>query len=140
MTDLVVHPSRKQLEAMRHLVEGWDGQDAPPPNREALDYAQEIVRWALQQGLVITEVDADVLGGVAIWMAGQSGTTAWVACMNNGAKTLVLTENGDVNHSSWTDLLTTRSDHSALGILGRNSTTAGQASSGRARKCRGPEP
>jgi hypothetical protein len=78
--------SLERLEALKTLKRGWDGEDAPPPSKFALVRAEEALR-ALE-GFEL-EVDADVLGGVAL--TGQFGARrAWIAILNEGHDTLTL--------------------------------------------------
>ena len=79
-----------QLEHLHSLQLGWDGDDASPPNRGAISHARDVIIAALRLGLVPFEVDADVLGGVAIWYESHDGLhRVWVACMNDNSATVL---------------------------------------------------
>jgi hypothetical protein len=99
----VLDPTR--LAKLFELEDDWDGEGAPKPSRPALQRADAVVRWAHESGLVMTDVDADVLGGVAVWLRADPMSpvrSAWIACMNNGQDTLVLSEARDVTgHAPW---------------------------------------
>jgi hypothetical protein len=92
----------EQLEDLYHLELGWDYDSAPPPTLEALSRAEAIIRWANESGLSITEVDPDVLGGVAI-MLGSSRCEIWISCMNDGSDTLVLSEGEAAGGIPWSE-------------------------------------
>jgi len=90
------------LQFLRALPDSWDGDDAPAPAPSAIDRAESLLRDSTMNGVQVAEVDADVLGGVAIWLAGPSpAASAWISLMNNGTDTLVLCENGKVTHHPW---------------------------------------
>jgi hypothetical protein len=89
------HPG---LAKLTDLSDNWDGEGAPAPLHEAIVRADSVVRWALETGLVATDFEADVLGGVDIVLRdpGTSGHHVWVSCMNGGADTIVLSRGADV--------------------------------------------
>ena len=95
-----------KLASLFSLDDDWDGEGAPRPSTQALGRADHVIRWAHENGLVVTEVDADVLGGVAVRLQAhvlRPVRTAWVACMNNSRDTLVMSEDGRgvVSHEAW---------------------------------------
>jgi hypothetical protein len=89
---------------MAQLEDSWDGEGAPAPSRETIKRANEVVHWALETGLV-TDIEADVLGGVGVILRAYTKTvsgSAWVACMNNGLDTVVLSRGTEVcGHAPW---------------------------------------
>ena len=93
----------QHLSKLRGLPDDWDGEGAPKPNVESLSRAKEVIDWALDRALVIEDVDADVLGGVAVWLVSAAGSRrrAWIACMNDGQDTLVLQDGSEVQHAPW---------------------------------------
>jgi hypothetical protein len=84
---------RDQLTAFRTYPNNWDDEGAPAPDAAAVDHAEAVVDWAKQNGLTVAEVDADVMGGIAVFLASSPpGRSAWIACMNKGGDTAVLSE------------------------------------------------
>jgi hypothetical protein len=65
------------------------------------------MRWALERGLMIADVDADVLGGVGVWVRGHVGHAqreAWISCLNGGQRTVVLNDGGRMaGYLPWTE-------------------------------------
>jgi hypothetical protein len=94
-----------RLAKLADLSDNWDGEGAPAPSHEAIVRADLLVRWALETGLVATDFEADVLGGVGIVLRSYPGITsgtAWIACMNGGADTIVLSRGtGVCGHALW---------------------------------------
>lgn len=90
----------RRLTALAHLEDNWDGEDAPKPAPDALRRAKEIATWAGAHRLAISEIDADVLGGVSVYLRGNSGRKAWIACMNTGEDTVVLSDQEVVDSTS----------------------------------------
>lgn len=78
------------IEHIRSYEADWDGCGADPPNELSLALATEVVTWAKSHNLNIAEIDADVLGGVAIWIDGALGRSVWISCMNSGELTVCL--------------------------------------------------
>ena len=74
------------------LPHDWDGEGAPPPTAETLEQAGRAVVWAREKELQLIEVDADVLGGVAVWLGSprHPQRRAWFAFRNDGTKSVVL--------------------------------------------------
>lgn len=106
--DIVTERNQRALDALddlRKLADDWDGEGAPRPSDEAIERAKDIVRWACDRGIDLgdAEIDADVLGGVAIWIEPRPGRRAWIACMNSGHDTLVLSDDGVIKHAPWNE-------------------------------------
>lgn len=79
------------LDALATLSDGWDGEDAPPPSAVAIDAAREVLRALLARDVTTLDVDADVMGGVAVTLYGtRAGHSAWFACSNGGHASLML--------------------------------------------------
>ena len=99
----VLDPTR--LARLHGLADDWDEEGAPRPSRPALQRADSVIRWAHESGLVVTDVDADVLGGVGVWLRAHPVSPArsvWIACMNNGQDTIVMSEARAVTgHTRW---------------------------------------
>lgn len=90
-----------QLERLKRLAADWDGEGAPKPSRGAIAGASKVVAWVTAAGLEVTDVDADVLGGVAVYLHGSAtGRSAWIACMNDGTSTVVLSSGRAVEDSA----------------------------------------
>lgn len=89
------------FERLGNLQDNWDGEGAPAPSPAAIEQARQIVSWLVLNHVPVAEIDADVLGGIAIWVLPAAGRTAWVACMNDGARTLVSSDNGAVSSATW---------------------------------------
>ncbi len=92
------------LEFLRQLPDNWDGADAPKPTPGAIMRAETVFCLVKSGGVQVTDVDADALGGVALWLAGPTPKrSAWLSFMNDGTDTLVLSDNGKVTHQSWNE-------------------------------------
>lgn len=104
-----VEPSRKDvdrymsaledLDALYNLPEDWsvdlDGDVAPRPSVAALERARVFVFRMASVGLAPDDVDADVLGGVALgWCRPplKPGWHAWLAIHNSGALVMIVTD------------------------------------------------
>lgn len=103
-----------RLEGLSRLADGWDDDEAPRPSADALGRAREALDRAATHGLFPEEVDADVLGGVALWFAAEGDKPerrAWIACMNEGRTTFVLTvddkpvDGGKLTETAWHKLV-----------------------------------
>lgn len=81
------------FEELRSLHDHWDGEYAPRPNADAICRAELLVTKAKMLNLVPCSVDADVIGGVAVsfWRA---PFMVWIALMNNGHDSIVVTHHG----------------------------------------------
>jgi hypothetical protein len=75
------------------LEDNWDGEGAPKPSPDALARAADVLRWAESREVEVLDVDADVLGGVAVYVRTVDVSTravlVWLACMNSGLTTAV---------------------------------------------------
>lgn len=94
--------SMETLEGLSRLHDDWDGEGAPKPSGEAITRAREILQ-ALEGVAEVDaiEVDADVLGGVGLLVRPGRGRSVWIACMNNGKDTVVLSEGESLSHAPW---------------------------------------
>lgn len=90
------------LGELSSLTDDWDGEGAPKPSTDAIERARAIL-GALEHGIDVdeVEVDADVLGGVALIVRSPQGKSVWIACMNNGKDTVVFSEGSTVSHALW---------------------------------------
>lgn len=78
------------ITILKNLQPNWDGEGADVPSEESINSAKEIVTWASQNNLDIEDVDADVMGGVAIYLRGVYNRTVWLAIMNSGSRSIIL--------------------------------------------------
>ncbi|HXX65571.1 MAG TPA: hypothetical protein VEK07_00200 [Polyangiaceae bacterium] len=96
---------RTKLAELAQLEDNWDLEGAPCPNKHAIERADAAVTWAETHGLVVEDVEADVLGGVGVRLSVSPKLprrSAWIALMNNAHDTVVKTEGDNVaGHSSW---------------------------------------
>ncbi len=88
MPSRALSPHRKhpltQLEALRLLGPNWDGEPCDPPKVEVIDRARHVVEaLVLLLGEDNVDVDADVLGGVAIYADSLCGSV-WISYKNDG--------------------------------------------------------
>jgi hypothetical protein len=89
------------FEHLRQLADDWDGDGAPRPNDEAIRRVHELEVSVKGRGFVLTEVDADVLGGVtAIVRAGNSGRSIACTFLNSGKSAIVWIDGDRVVHHS----------------------------------------
>lgn len=81
------------FEELRRLPDHWDGEYAPRPNANAINRAETLVAKASTSSLVPCDIDADVTGGVAVcfW---SNPVMVWIAMMNNGHDSMVVTHHG----------------------------------------------
>jgi hypothetical protein len=84
---------------LRKLAPNWDGEDAPIPSDAAISAAKEIGLWLEQNNLTPDSIEADVIGGVDIYLSNSAGDTAWICILNSGHKSIILS---DVEGSSST--------------------------------------
>lgn len=79
------------LDALTTLTDGWDGENAPAPSPAAIEAARPLLLDLSARGVTTVEVDADVMGGVAVTLYGASaGNSAWFAFSNDGHNSLML--------------------------------------------------
>ena len=99
---LEVDKAPAPLDFLRAMPQDWDGEGAPRPNEGAIQRAEAILSRARAGNVHVADVDADVLGGVVIRLAGASSDMkAWISFMNSGTDTLILSRLGDVSHLPW---------------------------------------
>lgn len=86
-----------EIENLKNLKDNWDGASAPSPNIAAINRAKNIANWANMNDLDISDIDADVLGGVAIYLQSRiSKRKAWISCLNKGYDVVVLYEDKNI--------------------------------------------
>ncbi len=79
------------LARLKGLSVGWDGADAPPPSKHAIENAQLVIEALEARGVSNARISADVDGGVVVTVARRiPGQYAAVACDNDGDAHLVL--------------------------------------------------
>lgn len=82
--DIALHPVAL-LDKLRTLQPDWDSDGAEPPSSAALDVAATVITAFQAHGCLPFEVDADALGGVAVWYESADGSRkVWIASMNSG--------------------------------------------------------
>jgi hypothetical protein len=85
------------LKELISLEEGWDGEQppSPVPSPYSIWFARCIAKWALTKDYTIIDVDADVIGGTAVYLAhGQPDERqVWISCLND-KEPFVLASNG----------------------------------------------
>lgn len=84
------------LEDIGKLPEGWDEEGAPAITPKAIAEAKRFIEWVLSEGLVIFDVSADVLGGIAVMVGNPLGKHVWAAFANNGKSTLLYIDGQNV--------------------------------------------
>lgn len=88
-------PVAVRLAEIEALPEDWDVDPrqgpAPVPDPSAMVAAREVVASLRASGVVVApeDVDADVLGGVAVTVEGTAGRSAWF-CLPNGHDGMVV--------------------------------------------------
>jgi len=92
-------------ECLKHSFDvECDRMGAPYPSTEAFQKADKIALWANKNGLMITDMCPDILGGVSLWLASPKYhfRSVWVDCMNNGSTTIVTSMGIHVlEHAAW---------------------------------------
>lgn len=81
---------------IRSLFPGWDGEDAPIPSDATIQSAKEVIEALERNNLFADSIDADVVGGVGIYLSNSVGKTAWISIQNSGFKTIVLTYKDEI--------------------------------------------
>lgn len=104
------------LEDLRTCRDDWDDEGAPRPDSTAIDRAVAILKWADAEGLVVYDVDADVRGGVSIILQAEH-RRAWIACMNGGDDTTVMSVRGQVRDHCMFSLGSVDGRERVLGFL-----------------------
>jgi hypothetical protein len=81
------------IRDLETLTPDWDGEGAPIPTSSAVGMAGNLARWAEERNLVVESIDADVTGGVAVYLRGsRPGRKAWLSILNNGTRSIVLSD------------------------------------------------
>ena len=87
-----VCPAEAHLAPLAALADGWDGEGAPAPAPAAIEAAREVLRdLAMHDHHPEADaIDADVMGGVAVYLYGPPGSdrSVWLAFGNDGANTV----------------------------------------------------
>lgn len=85
-----------ELAELALLENNWDDEGAPPPTGESIRNAEAVLRWAVEQGLVVTAVDGDVCGGASLMLdRGDLRREAWAYCSNGGENLITLIAHDD---------------------------------------------
>ena len=87
----VISVPNAEFDHLYAFAQNWDGEGADPPSAEAIDRARKIVGAGTSVGFKPQEVDADVLGGVAIWYT-VGAKRVWISCMNSRQSSFVLVD------------------------------------------------
>lgn len=88
------------LNSLRDLKDDWDNEGAPAPSAAAVDLASLIVEQTSGlKGVQVADIDADVLGGVAVWLCSTShpARRVWISCMNRGKHSVVCMDGATVH-------------------------------------------
>lgn len=93
------------VDQLRAVEDGWDGEGAPKPSDGAILRAKDILaRLMASYGGAFpyeVEIDADALGGVGIWYRPHANHFVWIACMNSDVTTLVLDDGRHIESVVW---------------------------------------
>ena len=82
------------LDGLASLPANWDGEGAVAPNTRARSAAREVLLNLRARGVTTLDVDADVLGGVAVTLYGDTeGRSVWFSCGNDGAIVVIFSAN-----------------------------------------------
>lgn len=83
---------RAGLAKMATLEDDWDEEGAPAPLPAAVARGLVALELAEKRGLLVTDVDADVLGGVALYLmrSQDEDRSVWISIRNNGRDTASL--------------------------------------------------
>lgn len=84
------------MTELRSLLPNWDEEGAPVPSEESILKTKDIVGWAILNNLNIDSIDADVLGGVGIYLTGIESRTVWISVLNHENPIVVVRNNGIV--------------------------------------------
>lgn len=84
-------------DRLRALSPNWDDEGAPVPSEIAINKAKDIFDWVNQHGLTVESVDADVLGGVAIYLDEVNDKSTWIAIRNDGATSIIIRHDNKIN-------------------------------------------
>ncbi len=76
-------PWTQDLKEIRKLQDNWDGEGAPIPTEEAIQRAQRIMIWALEAELSVTDLSADVMGGVGFYLQGRNKSRHIITFLRN---------------------------------------------------------
>lgn len=88
-----------QLIALATLSDGWDGDGAPAPSTASMQLARLLLDAMTANGLTPDSVDADAVGGVAVWLydADASGVIARRCAieLRNSGRVVISAETAD---------------------------------------------
>lgn len=90
----------EKFAALELLEDNFDDEGAEKPNEIAFKAAYEVVGWAFENWLDITDIDADVLGGIAVWL----GNIIWISCSNRGSVTATINHSGKIVSGQFEDM------------------------------------
>lgn len=86
-----------RLDELALFNDNWDGEGAPAPTSFTLEIAKEVIKWANKHNLLITQIDPDVLGGVAIWFE-KDIKKVWFSFKNSGDYSIVFMQNDNIDN------------------------------------------
>ena len=96
---LMMEQRLADLNALESMQDGWDEDGAPAPSPAAIASARTFVSAASASIAHMYDVDADVLGGVALLFARRDSTgvrrRAWISLRNGGQVTMVTQAGGE---------------------------------------------
>lgn len=84
------------FEALERLEDNWYGEDEPKPSRVAIALGREIYATVAIAGPPFDDVDADVMGGVALY---HHAPYIWVAIRNDGEIAVVADGEPSLGHA-----------------------------------------
>jgi hypothetical protein len=71
------------IEDIKKLQPNWDSEGAEVPSEKSIHMALDVLQWAQQKNVKVLSIDADVLGGMAIYLTGTY--IVWVCILNNSS-------------------------------------------------------
>ncbi len=97
---------RKDLIKLQSYQDNWDCRGASKPSLVSIEKAKIVIDWAILNNIDIGEVDADVLGGVAIYLINKNNSECfvWISCRNNGEQSVILINGKETEGLSWGDI------------------------------------
>lgn len=78
------------IEDIKSLKPNWDSDGAEVPSEKSIQIALDVLQWARQNNVKVFSVDADVLGGIAVYLSGKY--LIWVSVLNNGTSCITYNE------------------------------------------------
>ncbi len=90
------------------MPDNWDQENAPAPTEQALKAAKDIITRLYDFNVRPDDLDADVMGGIAIYISNKFGENMWINCRNSGGVGYVITskeravrQSGTVDNFFW---------------------------------------